>query len=183
MTDKALRRAGMRYLGHVTVLRHESFAAFDEARRAGRRRLMLLTSHGGTSLQDARFEASDILLLGRESAGVPERVHALADAQIAIPMRAGLRSLNIAVATGMAVWEALRQTGGLADLDLDGAAKRLMPEGVTEPCPAPARTVCSPRCSLSPRSPPRPMPPMRSRASLASGAAERPERNMPTRRA
>lgn len=116
MTDKALRRAGMDYLGHVAVLRHESFAAFDEARRAGRRRLMLLTSHGGTSLQDARFEASDILLLGRESAGVPEYVHALADARIAIPMRAGLRSLNIAVATGMAVWEALRQTGGLADL-------------------------------------------------------------------
>lgn len=114
MTDRALRRAGLDYLEHVDIVRHESFAAFEVARRAAGRRMMLLTTHGDTPLQHARFERADVLLLGRESAGVPASVHALAESRIAIPMRGGLRSLNIAVAAGIALWEALRQTDGLA---------------------------------------------------------------------
>lgn len=114
MTDKALRRAGLDYLEHVTIRRHASFADFDQLRRSEQRRLILLTSHAETPLQEACFTPSDIVMLGRESAGVPAPVHDLADARIAIPMRPGLRSLNIAVAAGIALWEALRQTGGLA---------------------------------------------------------------------
>lgn len=113
MTDRALRRAGLDYLEHVDIIRYASFADFDLARRAAGRRMMLLTTHGETQLQDARFQPDDVLLLGRESAGVPDSVHAHADSRIAIPMRGGLRSLNLAVAAGIALWEALRQTGGL----------------------------------------------------------------------
>jgi tRNA (cytidine/uridine-2'-O-)-methyltransferase len=129
MTDKALRRAGLDYLEHVALLRHESFEAFEAARRARGSRLVLLTSHGGTPVQAMRFQTGDVLLLGRESAGVPAAVHALADARVAIPMRPGLRSLNIAVAAGVAVWEALRQTDGLAALRIGGAVDHHEPEG------------------------------------------------------
>ena len=113
MTDKALRRAGLDYLEHVEIIRHESFDAFDRARRSAGRRLVLMSSRGDTPMHEVGFEVDDVLMLGRESAGVPEDVHALADSRVAIPMRTGLRSLNIAVAAGIAVWEALRQTGSL----------------------------------------------------------------------
>lgn len=112
MTDKALRRAGLDYLEHVTMRRHESFETFDASRRAESRRLILLSSHAATPLTAMRFAAGDILLLGRESAGVPEHVHAAADARVVIPIRTGLRSLNIAVAAAMALGEALRQIDG-----------------------------------------------------------------------
>lgn len=113
MTDRALRRAGLDYLEHVEIIRHESFEAFDQRRRNAGRRLVLMSSRGDTPLQAVGFQADDVLMLGRESAGVPEHVHALADSRVAIPMRSGLRSLNIAVAAGIALWEALRQTGRL----------------------------------------------------------------------
>jgi tRNA (cytidine/uridine-2'-O-)-methyltransferase len=114
MTDRSLRRAGLDYLDHVDLTRHVSFEAFETARRTHLppARLVLLTSRGSQDHIDFAFAATDILLLGRESAGVPDAVHALADARICIPMREGLRSLNIAVAAALVLGEALRQTGG-----------------------------------------------------------------------
>jgi len=112
MTDRALRRAGLDYLAHVEIERHASFAAFDVWRRAQSARLVLLTSHADTPYTGFAFRPDDTLLLGRESAGVPEAVHNLVDARLRIPMRPGLRSLNVAVAAAMVLGEALRQTGG-----------------------------------------------------------------------
>lgn len=111
--DAAFRRAGMDYIEAVTWRRHASFAAFDAQRKAEGRRLVLFTTKAATPLHDFSFRADDVLLFGRESAGVPPQVHAIADARVSIPMRAGLRSLNVAVSAGIAVAEALRQTGGL----------------------------------------------------------------------
>jgi len=108
MSDRNLRRAGLDYLDHVEIARHVSFAAFEATRRS---RLVLLTTAGSTTYTDFAFANDDTLLLGRESAGVPESVHEVADARLRIPMRPGLRSLNIAVAAGIVLGEALRQTG------------------------------------------------------------------------
>ena len=108
MSDRNLRRAGLDYLNHVEIARHVSFAAFQEARRG---RLVLLTTAASTAYTGFAFAADDTLLLGRESAGVPASVHEVADARVRIRMRAGLRSLNIAVAAAMVLGEALRQTG------------------------------------------------------------------------
>lgn len=110
MTDRALRRAGLDYLDHADLTRHESFASFMANRRAGR--LVLLSSHAPQSLYEFTFETGDTLLFGRESAGVPDAVHDAADARLRIPIREGLRSLNLAVAAALTVGEALRQTGG-----------------------------------------------------------------------
>ena len=110
MTDRSLRRAGLDYLDHVDLTRHESFADFMAQRAALPARLVLLTSHGITHHLDYAFAAGDTLLLGRESAGVPPEVHDLANARIRIPMRTGFRSLNIAVAAAIVLSEALRQT-------------------------------------------------------------------------
>ena len=109
MSDRNLRRAGLDYLNHVEIVRHVSFAAFLAARRG---RLVLLTTAGDTAYTDFAFARDDVLLLGRESAGVPREVHERADARILVPMRPGLRSLNVAVAGAMVMGEALRQTGG-----------------------------------------------------------------------
>lgn len=111
ITDAAFRRAGMDYLDRVAIRRHVTFAAFDAWRRAEGHRLALLTTAGAVPYVDFAFRADDILLLGRESAGVPDTVHAAADARLAIPMQSGLRSLNVAVAASMVLGEALRQTG------------------------------------------------------------------------
>lgn len=111
--DAGFRRAGMDYIDQVTWRRHPSFAAFDAARRAQGRRLVLFTTKGAEPLFGFRFQPDDVLLFGRESAGVPEAVHAAADARLRIPMRAPARSLNVAVSAGIALAEALRQTGGL----------------------------------------------------------------------
>jgi len=108
-SDRALKRAGMDYAEMAAVTRHESWEAF-EARREGR--LVLMTTRGATPLPRARFEAGDVLLFGSESAGVPEDVHARAELRVRIPQAEGTRSLNIAVAAGIALAEALRQTNG-----------------------------------------------------------------------
>ncbi len=124
MSDRALKRAALDYLAHVKLERHQSFAAFDAARRARGERLVLLTTRGVTPYTDFDFGPADCLLLGRESAGVPPAVRALADASLRIPMAPGLRSLNVAVAAAMVLGEALRQTGGFGDhprVDGDGA--------------------------------------------------------------
>ncbi len=114
MTDRALRRAGLDYLEHVEINRHVSFASFEAWRNLGDAavppRLVLLTTHATTAHLDFAFKADDILLLGRESAGAPGNVHAVADARVRIPIREGLRSLNIAVAAAIVLGEALRQT-------------------------------------------------------------------------
>ena len=105
---RALARAGMDYLDQVAVRRHVDWAAF-EAQVSGR--IVLLTTAGATPLPDARFAADDVLLLGSESAGVPPEVHARADIGVCVPMRPGLRSLNVAVAGALVLGEALRQLG------------------------------------------------------------------------
>jgi len=112
MTDRRLKRAGLDYLGKAEIARHASFADFEAVRREGGSRLILLTTQGGTPYTSFAFRASDTLLFGRESGGVAEAVHQTADARLRIPMRAGLRSLNVAVAAAMVLGEALRQTGG-----------------------------------------------------------------------
>jgi tRNA (cytidine/uridine-2'-O-)-methyltransferase len=112
VTDRAFRRAGMDYLDRVAITRHASFAAFDAWRRTEKLELVLLTTAATCSYVDHTFRDNQILLFGRESAGVPEAVHNAADARLLIPIRAGLRSLNIAVAVAMVAGEALRQTGG-----------------------------------------------------------------------
>jgi tRNA (cytidine/uridine-2'-O-)-methyltransferase len=115
-SDRAFRRAGMDYLDQVDVVRHISWTAFDGWRRNGGLRLVLLTTSAATTYVDHRFAASDIVLFGRESSGVPTDVHAAADVRLRIPMRVGLRSLNVAVAAAMVAGEALRQCGGFAAL-------------------------------------------------------------------
>jgi tRNA (cytidine/uridine-2'-O-)-methyltransferase len=111
VSDRHFRRSGMDYLDHVALDRHISFTVFEEWRATAGRRLVLLTTTGATPYTDFAFRPGDILMVGRESAGAPPEVHAAADARIVIPIRAGLRSLNVAVAAAMAMGEALRQLG------------------------------------------------------------------------
>jgi len=111
MSDRTLKRAALDYLAHVALQRHESFEAFDRERQARGARLVALTSHGSVAHYEHAFRADDVLLLGRESAGLPPAVHEAADARVRIPMATGLRSLNIAVAAAVVLGEALRQTG------------------------------------------------------------------------
>ena len=108
-SERALRRAGLDYAAAADVTRHVDFESF-RARLPGR--LVLLTTAGATRLPDFRFESPDTLLMGSESAGVPPEVHEAADARVLIPMAPGFRSLNISVASGIALAESLRQTGG-----------------------------------------------------------------------
>jgi tRNA (cytidine/uridine-2'-O-)-methyltransferase len=114
VTDRAFRRAGMDYLDQVSLTRHGSFAAFEAWRARERLTLVLLTTAAERSYLDHTFRNDQVLLLGRESAGVPEVVHKAADVRLRIPVRAGLRSLNVAMAAAMVAGEALRQTGGFA---------------------------------------------------------------------
>jgi len=112
-SDRAFRRAGMDYLDHVQLVRHVTWGAFERWRRERASRLLLFTTRSARSYLEHRFAPDDILLFGRESAGVPEEVHAAADTRLLIPMRPDLRSLNVAMACAMALGEALRQTGGM----------------------------------------------------------------------
>ncbi len=111
VTARAFRRAGMDYLDAVTIVRHRSWPDFEAWRRHERHRLVLFTTAAPLSYLDYRYRADDVLLFGRESAGVPEKVHQAANARLTISLRPGLRSLNVAVAAAMAAGEALRQTG------------------------------------------------------------------------
>lgn len=113
-SDAALKRAGMDYAERANVQRHADWSMFEKWRQGERARLVLMTTRGATMLPDFTFAPNDILLLGSESAGVPEAVHSAADARVVIPMRPGFRSLNVAVAAGIALAEALRQTKGFA---------------------------------------------------------------------
>src|SRR3954453_1653765 len=93
VSDRNLRRAGLDYLGAVTVNRHPSWRAFEDWRRREGRRLVLATTKAAVRHLDFAFAPQDVILLGRESAGVPDEVHAAADARVAVPIREGLRSL------------------------------------------------------------------------------------------
>jgi tRNA (cytidine/uridine-2'-O-)-methyltransferase len=106
--DRHLKRAGMDYLDQVELTRHRSWGAF---RAVPRGRLVLVTTQGTAPYHRFAFATGDTLLFGRESAGVPAEIHADADARVAIPMRPGLRSINVALAASMVLGEALRQTG------------------------------------------------------------------------
>jgi tRNA (cytidine/uridine-2'-O-)-methyltransferase len=112
LTDRALRRAALDYLEHVEIARHQSFADFEAARGVRGSRLVLLSTRASQPHHAFAFRSTDTLLLGRESAGVPDAVRAAADASIRIPMRPELRSLNVAVAAALVLGEGLRQTGG-----------------------------------------------------------------------
>lgn len=107
LSDRNFRRAGMDYLKSAAIRRHESWARFREGFTG---RLILLTTGGDTPYADFMFQPGDTLLVGRESAGVPQAVHDAADARLLIPMAAGLRSLNVSQAAAMVLGEALRQT-------------------------------------------------------------------------
>lgn len=120
LDDRKLRRAGMDYLDRVELARHSSWQAYlqvrgqvhGQARQNSRPsgRLVLLTTAGDTRFPDIAFQTDDILLLGRESAGVPAEVHDAADLRLRIPLQPGLRSLNVALSAAMVLSEALRQT-------------------------------------------------------------------------
>jgi tRNA (cytidine/uridine-2'-O-)-methyltransferase len=114
VTDRAFRRAGMDYLDQVAITRHGSFQAFEEWRAREHQSLVVLTTAAERSYLDHAFRDDQVLLFGRESAGLPEAVHQAADVRLRIPIRVGLRSLNIAMAVALVAGEALRQTGGLS---------------------------------------------------------------------
>lgn len=109
MSDRALKRAGMDYLEMATLTRHVSLDEFLKFRAEQNARLVLFTTKGATPYTENTFKAGDILLFGRESAGVPDAVHEACEARVLIPMREGARSLNLAVSAAMAAGEAIRQ--------------------------------------------------------------------------
>jgi tRNA (cytidine/uridine-2'-O-)-methyltransferase len=111
--DKRVRRTAMDYIDHVDVTRHGSFEAFRSARPSGR--LILFTTKAHRSAYDFAFAADDILLFGKESGGVPPEVAAACDATVRIPIRAEVRSFNLASCAAIAIGEALRQTGELPE--------------------------------------------------------------------
>jgi len=114
VSDRNFRRAGLDYLDRVEITRHRSWRAFQEWRTAGGHRLVLATTKSALPYTDFTFTCDDILLLGRESAGVAAEVHEAADARVNVPMQPGSRSLNVAVAGAMILGEALRQTGAFS---------------------------------------------------------------------
>jgi len=113
VTDRAFRRAGLDYLDQVTIVRHASFAEFNDWRQRNGLTLVLMTTAAEKSYLDHRYGDDQIVMVGRESAGVPDAVHGTADVRLRIPIRDGFRSLNIAMAVAMVAGEALRQAGGL----------------------------------------------------------------------
>lgn len=106
--EKRVRRAGMDYIEHADIARHASWQAFL-AQRDQSARMVLLTTKGAKRLDQFIFKPGDQLLFGRESSGVPDDVHDIADARVVIPMAPGLRSINVAVSAGIVMAEALRQ--------------------------------------------------------------------------
>ncbi len=111
-SDRALKRAGMDYIAMARITRHGDRAAFMAAMAAAGRRMVLMTTDGDSRIDDFAFATSDIIMLGSESKGAPADVHAAAAARLRIPLLATARSFNISVAAGIAIAEALRQTGG-----------------------------------------------------------------------
>jgi tRNA (cytidine/uridine-2'-O-)-methyltransferase len=115
-SDRAFRRAGMDYLDQVDIVRQASWEMFEAWRRGADARLILFTTRARSSYLDHAFRPGDVLLFGRESSGAPEKVHEAADARLIIPVRRGLRSINVAMAAAMAMGEAMRQLGSLRSI-------------------------------------------------------------------
>ena len=113
---RELKRGGLDYLDQADIQEHDSYGHFESWRTASKRRLVLLTTKASESAYAAAYGPADILMLGRESAGVPDSVAAAADLRVRIPMRPGLRSINVAVAAALVLGEAKRQTDGFAGL-------------------------------------------------------------------
>ncbi|WP_137932439.1 tRNA (cytidine(34)-2'-O)-methyltransferase [Mesorhizobium comanense] len=111
LSDKALKRAGMDYLEMAALTRHVDWNAFEDWRKAQSRRLVLLSTKATAAYTGFAFADGDILLFGRESAGVPDTVHQAADARLTIPMQGGARSINVALSVAMVAGEAIRQLG------------------------------------------------------------------------
>jgi len=109
LSDRTLKRAGMDYLEMAALTRHVDWHAFEDWRKASARRLLLLSTKAATAYTDFAFSNGDILLFGRESAGVPDPVHEAADARLTIPMQPGTRSINVALSVAMVAGEAIRQ--------------------------------------------------------------------------
>jgi tRNA (cytidine/uridine-2'-O-)-methyltransferase len=116
LSDRRLKRAGLDYLPEATLVRHESWEAFEAWRRGGKTRLVLLTTGADVPYTGFAFRPGDAILLGRESGGVPDAVHAAADARLLVPMRPAMRSINVALTGAMVLGEALRQTAGFPPL-------------------------------------------------------------------
>ena len=112
-SDRSLRRAALDYAEAAAILRHDSYAAFCAS--TGGRRQVLLSTKAGLAYTAFTFRSDDILVMGRETGGVPDEVHKRVEERITIPMRQGMRSLNVAVACAMALGEALRQTDGFPE--------------------------------------------------------------------
>jgi tRNA (cytidine/uridine-2'-O-)-methyltransferase len=112
ISDRAFRRSGMDYLEHASIVRHPSWNEFQAWRANTARRLVLLTTRAHAPYFRFSFRPDDLVMVGRESAGVPEAVHNAVDARLAIPMTRGMRSLNVATAAAIVLGEALRQTDG-----------------------------------------------------------------------
>lgn len=108
LDDRKLRRAGMDYIDQLSLVRHSSWAAYRALPQAGR--LVLLTTRGAVPYTDFAFAPDDRIMVGRESAGVPDDVHEVADARLVIPLAPPARSLNVALSAAMVLGEALRQT-------------------------------------------------------------------------
>ncbi len=111
VSDRNLRRAGMDYLEMAALTRHVDFDSFEDWRQSERRRLLLFSTKAARAYTEFAYADGDVLLFGRESAGVPDHVQDRADARLLIPMRGGGRSLNVALAAAMAAGEAMRQLG------------------------------------------------------------------------
>ena len=109
LSDRSLKRAGMDYIDEATLTKHVDWAAFESWRRDAGRRLILLTTRAEDAYTAFTYRDTDVLLFGRESAGVPESVHEAADARLTILMKPGMRSLNVASSVAMVTGEALRQ--------------------------------------------------------------------------
>lgn len=116
ISRKSLARGGLDYLDHASMREHVSFEQFEQWRRAEGRRLVLLTTRAATSAYGVEYAPADILMVGRESAGVPDAVADVADLRVRIPMRPGLRSINVALAATLILGEAKRQTDGFTGL-------------------------------------------------------------------
>lgn len=112
VTDRHFRRSGMDYLDQVTIMRHDSWSKFQEWQSQAGCRLILFSTKAAQPYLDHKYEAGDVLMFGRESAGVPDDVHNAADARLVIPIAPGMRSMNVAMSVAMALGEALRQTRG-----------------------------------------------------------------------
>jgi len=115
-SKKAVKRGGLDYLDHADFIEHDSYEQFTAWRQGAGRRLVLLTTKGAVSAYEADYRDGDVLMVGRESAGVPDAVAEAADLRVRIPMRTEMRSLNVAMAASLVLGEALRQTGAFATL-------------------------------------------------------------------